>query len=289
MSALARLRRSRFSQAVLLLAVLCGAGIALYLDERETRQQTHELAVPSTPDWVELDVITQEVNPGTGKVTLYVVPLPHGSLAQPGDPLAFSRQVEIKAESATATVFRTAPGEAGPPQQMQSEIFSGTETDYPFDRYRAATAFSAHDSAGPVAVGLFSGDTDPFFFVTPTSSVLPSGATLMEMKATRARSTFILAWFMIAAMWALALAVMAAVEVLYRSGQGLVWPSLGWMAATLFALIGMRNAAPGGPPIGSLIDYVAFFWAEGIIAASLTVAVVTGTRVEHRKRAEAAA
>ncbi|MFJ5234118.1 DUF4436 family protein [Kitasatospora sp. NPDC088391] len=287
MNALARLRRSRFAQAVLLLAVLCGAGIALYLDERETRQQTHELAVPGTPDWVELDVTTQEVDPGTGKVTLYVVPVPHGNLAQPGAPAAFSRQVEITAESATATVFRTVPGRAGPPQQVPSEIFSGTETDYPFDRYRAETVFSAHDAAGPVPVGLFSGDSDPFFFVTPTGTVLPSGATLMEMKATRARSTFILAWFMIAAMWALALAVLAAVEVLHRSGQGLVWPSLGWMAATLFALIGMRNAAPGGPPIGSLIDYVAFFWAEGIIAASLTVAVVTGTRVERRAREDA--
>ncbi|MFF2744216.1 DUF4436 family protein [Kitasatospora sp. NPDC058048] len=38
------------------------------------------------------------------------------------------------------------------------------------------------------------------------------------------------------------------------------------MAATLFALVGIRNAAPGGPPIGSLIDCIAFFWAEAIIA-----------------------
>lgn len=68
----------------------------------------------------------------------------------------------------------------------------------------------------------------------------------------------------------------------------MVWPSLGWMAATLFALIGMRNAAPGAPPIGSLIDYVAFFWAEGIIAACLVVTVVSGSRVEHRKRVDAA-
>ncbi|GAA2824754.1 hypothetical protein GCM10010505_56750 [Kitasatospora aburaviensis] len=88
-------------------------------------------------------------------------------------------------------------------------------------------------------------------------------------------------------MWALALAVMAGAEVLHRSRQGMVWPSLGWMAATLFALVGMRNAAPGSPPIGSLIDYVAFFWAEGIIAACLVVTVVSGSRVERRRRAEA--
>jgi hypothetical protein len=33
--------------------------------------------------------------------------------------------------------------------------------------------------------------------------------------------------------------------------------------------VSVRNAAPGSPPIGPLIDYAAFFWAEGIIAASL--------------------
>ncbi|MFD0574689.1 DUF4436 family protein [Kitasatospora gansuensis] len=54
------------------------------------------------------------------------------------------------------------------------------------------------------------------------------------------------------------------------------------MAATLFALVGLRNAAPGSPPIGSVIDYVAFFWAEGIIAASLACTVAFGLRVEHR-------
>jgi hypothetical protein len=53
------------------------------------------------------------------------------------------------------------------------------------------------------------------------------------------------------------------------------------MAATLFALIGMRNAAPGAPPIGSLIDYASFFWAEAIVAASLAVTAWSGIRSEH--------
>ena len=60
-----------------------------------------------------------------------------------------------------------------------------------------------------------------------------------------------------------------------------MWPALGWMAATLFALIGMRNAAPGSPPIGSLIDYAAFFWAEAIVAGSLTYVAATGIRAER--------
>jgi len=56
--------------------------------------------------------------------------------------------------------------------------------------------------------------------------------------------------------------VLGAALTIVSKGMGLVWPAMGWMAATLFALVGFRNAAPGSPPIGALIDYGAFFWAE---------------------------
>ncbi|MFJ9454118.1 DUF4436 family protein [Kitasatospora sp. NPDC101447] len=285
----ARVRDNRFLVALLIVAVLCSAGVALYLNERNTRQQARELALPESGDWIELDVTAQDIDPGAGDLTLFVVPVPHGGLAAEPGSVAFSRQVVITVQSATRTELRAAAGEAATPQPVPADFHAGTVTDYPFDRHRFAVSFAAADTAGSVPVGVVFVDADPFFLVHPTSTPSASGATVLAGTVTRARSTFILAWFMIAAMWALALAVMAGAEVLYRGRQGMVWPSLGWMAATLFALIGMRNAAPGSPPIGSLIDYVAFFWAEGIIAACLTFTVVAGTRVERRKRAEAAA
>ncbi|MEU8922526.1 DUF4436 family protein [Kitasatospora sp. NPDC048545] len=288
MSAL-RWRGNRFLVALLTVAVLCSAGVALYLNERNTRQQPHELALPGVGDWIELDVTAQDIDPGTGELTLFVVPVPHGGLAAGPDSTAFSRHVVITVQAATRTELRAAPGEAATPQAVAADFYNGTLTDYPFDRHHFALSFAASDTTGGVPVGLVVVNADPFFVVHPTSTPSASGATVLEGAVTRARSTFILAWFMIAAMWALALAVMAGAEVLYRGRQGMVWPSLGWMAATLFALIGMRNAAPGSPPIGSLIDYVAFFWAEGIIAACLTFTVVASSRVERRKRAEAAA
>ncbi|MFF7993593.1 DUF4436 family protein [Kitasatospora xanthocidica] len=283
------MRRNRLLLALLIVAVLCSAGIALYLNERNTRQQPRELALPAVSDWIELDVTSQEIDPGTGDFTLYVVALPHGGLAEQPDSAAFSRPAVITVQAATRTELRAAAGEAVTPQALPATFYAGTVTDYPFDRHRFALSLAASDGAGSVPVGVVFVDADPFFVVHPTSTPEASGATVLKGAVTRARSTFILAWFMIAAMWALALAVLAGAEVLYRGRQGMVWPSLGWMAATLFALIGMRNAAPGSPPIGSVIDYLAFFWAEGIIAACLAFTVVAGTRVEHRKRAEAAA
>ncbi|GGO38497.1 hypothetical protein GCM10012286_13600 [Streptomyces lasiicapitis] len=52
------------------------------------------------------------------------------------------------------------------------------------------------------------------------------------------------------------------------------------MAATLFALAAFRNTAPGTPPIGSLLDYVAFLWAETLIAFCAITVVVMGLRRE---------
>ncbi|WP_342451022.1 DUF4436 family protein [Streptomyces flavochromogenes] len=67
---------------------------------------------------------------------------------------------------------------------------------------------------------------------------------------------------------------------LVRRRMGLTWPALGWMAATLFALAAFRNTAPGAPPIGSLLDYLAFFWAETLIAFCVIVVVVRAVRAE---------
>ncbi|WP_374202759.1 DUF4436 family protein [Amycolatopsis sp. GM8] len=42
-------------------------------------------------------------------------------------------------------------------------------------------------------------------------------------------------------------------------------------------------STPGSPPLGSLLDYTAFLWAEVVIALTVVVAVLTGAVVERRR------
>jgi hypothetical protein len=42
----------------------------------------------------------------------------------------------------------------------------------------------------------------------------------------------------------------------------------------------LRNAVPGDPPIGSLIDFAAFFIAEGVVSISMIVTVLHGYHIE---------
>ncbi|MFF6772918.1 DUF4436 family protein [Streptomyces sp. NPDC012637] len=58
-----------------------------------------------------------------------------------------------------------------------------------------------------------------------------------------------------------------------------VWPAVGWMAATLFALAGFRNTAEGSSPIGCLLDCTALL---GVVAFGVVMVHVVprGTPVE---------
>lgn len=82
------------------------------------------------------------------------------------------------------------------------------------------------------------------------------------------------------AMWGLAVSVLIGGWFLVTRRKGLAWPALGWMAATLFALAAFRNTAPGTPPIGCRLDYLAFLWAEILIAFCRITVVIAGLRAE---------
>ncbi len=83
-------------------------------------------------------------------------------------------------------------------------------------------------------------------------------------------------------------AVVAAFYILHWR-RGLIFPGCSMMAAILFALIPLRNAVPGNPPIGSIIDFGSFFIAEAVISMSLISSIVLGFRHQRSiERAESA-
>lgn len=158
---------------------------------------------------------------------------------------------------------------------------TGISSDYPFDHYTGSVGVYASADGSTVPVSLMLEDTDPSFALSVKPDQITPGAVFLDVTLSRSRSTLIFAWFMMAVMWALALAVAAAARVQVTQRRGLIWPALGWMAATLFALTAFRNAAPGGPPVGSVLDYAAYLWAELIVAISLVITVVAGIRNER--------
>jgi Domain of unknown function (DUF4436) len=100
----------------------------------------------------------------------------------------------------------------------------------------------------------------------------------------RSTSTVVFAAFIMAFMWCLTIAALIAAWYVASGKLGLFWSALGFLGTLLFALIPLRNAVPGDPPIGSLIDFAAFFIAEGVVSISMIVTVLHGYHIEISKK-----
>jgi hypothetical protein len=267
---------------VLLAVILLSGSTALYLSERSAEQLAVQVGAPGKGAWLELDVTVQHVNVGDQQMVLTVLPVPHGSLAVNASALTLSRSVQVNTTSLTTSDFQIQARRTVTQQQIPVGLNDGVPSDYPFDHYTAEIGFTASEDSGSVPVVMNVYNADPSFELHPKSAAPVGDGAQLTVSFSRSRGTYILSWFMMAAMWALALSVMMGARMIVRQRAGMIWPALSWMAATLFALVSLRNAAPGSPPIGSLMDYLAFFGAEVVIAVSVTLTAAQGLWTESR-------
>ncbi|WP_419999678.1 DUF4436 family protein [Streptomyces boninensis] len=272
-------RRTAVHVGVLaLIAALCTAGILLYFNERDSRQVERVLGErgKTVPIW--FDVSGQRVDPTTRVMTVSIAPvIPEGSeLESKKNDLGPKRRLVITTSAAEHPEVVLPADKPVGTIRLPFPVRRGTVTDYPFDRYQFRFGILVEDGDRRVPLRVTFHETDPFFEVHQKNVRTSDDILLMEAEVTRSRSTLILAWFMMIAMWAIALAVLGGAWVVVGRKGGMNWAALSWMATSLFALVGLRNAAPGSPPIGSVMDYAAFFWAEGIIAACVVYVVLSG-------------
>lgn len=165
-------------------------------------------------------------------------------------------------------------------RDVQIAVTDGSISDYPFDTYKTGIGFWARLDGKQVPVRMLFSNNDTLFSVSATPAPPSKGLAGVALGLALARSGSLLAFtvFMMVVMWALAASVLMAAWYLTTRREGLVWAALGWMAATLFALSAFRNNAPGTPPIGCVLDWFAFLWAETVIALCLIAVVIAGVR-----------
>lgn len=225
---------------------------------------------------VNVSIDKMDASANTAQVTWWVQP--EGTLSADGVP---SRDVVLSAPELSDAEVTFKASVQPTTHTATIEFPSGDTSLYPFDAYTSRLHFAAESAGSAVPVLVTVTTSDPGFTLSGRSDASSDAVTtsLTVQRTLSARGMAVLMFFI---MWALALAVAAAAWVILRKGSGLVWPAMGWMAATLFALVAFRNAAPGSPPIGCLLDLTAFFWAELIVVASLVSVVGRGIVIETR-------
>jgi len=242
---------------------------------------TENFGAVATPDRVHVDVWISHVDTVSETLSVEIATVtPRGALADPDG--GFRRDI-VLTTSALGAPITIKQHDTGADTELRFAV-NGTITDYPFDRYTSLLTFDAADADGaslPVAVSIWS--SDPFFRNAPSAAsqedATGHGAAI-TLTSTRSTPTMVFALFVMVLMLGLAAAAVTASYYLLHWRRGLIFPACSMMAAILFALIPFRNAVPGNPPIGSVIDFASFFIAETVIAVALIASVVIGYRIE---------
>ncbi|GAY18762.1 DUF4436 family protein [Mycobacterium sp. shizuoka-1] len=275
----------RLTVAVVVLAGLITASVSGYLTSRHSTDQESAFGDQNNPNRVNVTVWISRVDAVTQALSVTVMGVePAGSMADPQG--AFAQDLTLTTRAIGNWRAEIKAGDF-PPDIEQKVTVDGAVTDYPFDSYTGTIEVHVFDAAGTdVPMYLTVVNTDSFFSMSTSAGAAPNGGTVVNVSMHRSAPTLAFAVFVMVLMLGLAVgAVVAAFYVLHWR-RGLIFPACSMMAAILFALIPLRNAVPGGPPIGSIIDFGSFFIAEAVISIALIASIVVGFR--HQRDIERA-
>ncbi|WP_049871735.1 DUF4436 family protein [Catenulispora acidiphila] len=266
--------------AVLIVALATLAGVYLSHLDRGGRHYGFGAGATQVPDRVDVLATINRVDAPRNEASVRVFVSVEGAYAEDDTGVYPKQDVTISTSSLSSGELTFPAGKRIVSQDVRMDLPGGDIADYPFDRYSTTLRFAADVAGKPVPATVAIIDSDPGFVTRETPVGGEPLAPGFDIQLRRTRGTFTMVWLMYVIMWALALSVLTGALVMGHRRLGMVWPGLGWMAASLFALAGYRNTAPGQPPIGCLLDYTVFLWAEALVAFSMVYAVLRGTRVE---------
>jgi hypothetical protein len=236
-------------------------------------------------------IVTADVMKGDVVVRLEFTP--KGSFLS-ADGATLARDLELYVATATGkNVHEFKKGKRMNPVEAVVEIYEGEPMDYPFDAHTAQLAFffepaaaKGGDTGGnesiPVAVDLRGSvaglrmDTEYAQKDTqhPEQAFNTPDHAVIDISIQRATTAVFFSVFIMIAMWALAFGVLCLVFRVFAGHRKIEISMFSFLGALLFAFPALRNSQPGSPPIGTLSDFLAFFWAEVIIALSLLSVVL---------------
>lgn len=260
----------------ILLVLVVAASISGYIASSHNTTEQTTFGDFDNPNRVEVTAWINRVDASTQALSLTLLQVrPYGTLAAP-DSSNFADDAAMLTNAVGNWKTTIQAGDSAPDAEQRIQL-NGAFTDYPFDHYLTDLEVHVTRADGtelPVALTLY--NSDPFFQISPTAARAPNGGTVVNLDIRRSAPTLVFAVFVMVLMLGLAGAAAVAGYYVLHWRRGLIFPACSMMAAILFALIPLRNAVPGAPPIGSIIDFGSFFIAEAVISISLIAGIFLG-------------
>ena len=256
---------------LLVIAAAFALGLVAFAVQRDHGHTPFHIR--SGPNGIGVEARVTGIDPATDAMIVRLEFAPLGTFAMTQVALAQPVELFITTASGRADV-RYAKGAVISPTEATLPLNGGEILDYPFDKYDSDLLVYAQQGNRHVPVTMvvttgFNG------FRIQTSQRTFAGQAYPHFKLRRASTTIFFAIFIMVVFWATALAAAWLAVTLAQRRRKFEAGFTGFLAALLFAFPTVRNSLPGDPPIGSLNDFLAFFWTEGIVALALIALLVS--------------
>ena len=279
-------KKGLFIGIILLLVFVAAYAFVLRTYQSEGENRAAELAPNDKINNDHIDVSARIVNADVlkGDISVRLNFTPHGSFLS-ADGVTLSRDLLFDISSATGKhAYEFKKGKRMDPVEAIVEIFDGEPMEYPFDKHEAQLSFyfepggapaaTEAENAIPAAIQMY-GSVSGLRIDAEYAKEHTDSHTVIDLNLSRASTAIFFSVFIMAAMWALTLGVVFLVFRVLAGHRKIEISMFSFLGALLFAFPALRNSQPGTPPIGTLSDFLAFFWAEVIIALSLLLVVLT--------------
>ncbi len=301
------------SVGMILVFVMAMVMMANAQTETEKKPATTSEANAKKEDYIEVIGKVLSIEPIKGDVNVRLEFEPHGSFTKADGTLARNLKLDINSSNGKQEITFE-KGKRLTPTEAVLNMYDGTVTNYPFDKHEADLVFyftvkpdKPAEKPKPVEANPATNPTDekPVSETKPAPTVsdeeeievpisfefkpsMPgykiesakskdSDETYIDigMKISRSPMVIFFSVFVMILMWSVSIAVLFLVLSVVVRGRKVEIAMFSFIATLLFAFATVRNSQPAVPPIGTLSDYVSFFWAEVILALSLLTILFT--------------
>lgn len=265
--------------AFIVASFVCAYTGALYFYQSDRTQRSADLSFGDDQSVDRMDVAVNllGVDPIKGEISLRFSANPEGKYGKDGrltQELKFYTSIESGKSEVILEKNRM-------PEAVNGTIslYGGIISDYPFDSHNADIYVfftNPKDETESIPMNLhfygaisgFNVDVDYI-----PKSEFESGDDYMGLRVHIARSGIIKSFtvFLMIAMWLIGLAVFTIAMIVALQPRPIEFGMFTLIAGMLFALPAVRNLQPGVPALGSLTDFLSFFWAESLVAFSMPI------------------
>jgi len=277
--------------------------LKLYEKEKTESAASFSDSAKVFASWMEIYVDVVDIDPIKGEVKMRLDFTSSGELTNNGGATPNKKLKLYVNNNVGSQEYNFDPDKLISPIEITTSMHDGRVADYPFDSHKAelllilttprelpdslrktdSLSASIQDSLLalsaeiPVDIKLeFNGAINGINLSAYEQDLEYEGMAikLVNMDINRAKSVKGFSLFIMCSMIAITLILLILIYSIIFSKRKVGLELFAFAAALLFALPALRDVQPGVPSIGSLIDFIAFFWAEGISAILLIISAI---------------